>query len=62
MQGYAPIHLACDRGKTEIVRILLERGADTAIKVLLHLLFFFLKPLIVFAPDFRTQMGILPQI
>lgn len=33
MQGYAPIHLACDRGNVEVVKILLERGVDLAIKV-----------------------------
>ncbi|KJA26065.1 hypothetical protein HYPSUDRAFT_347469 [Hypholoma sublateritium FD-334 SS-4] len=30
--GYAPIHLACDRGNVEVVKILLERGVDLAIK------------------------------
>ncbi|KAF8870517.1 hypothetical protein CPB84DRAFT_1726985 [Gymnopilus junonius] len=30
--GYAPIHLACDRGNTEIVKILLAQGADRNIK------------------------------
>jgi len=30
--GYAPIHLACDRGNTGIVKILLARGADRNIK------------------------------
>ncbi|KAF8971483.1 hypothetical protein BDZ97DRAFT_1786738, partial [Flammula alnicola] len=32
--GYAPIHLACDRGNTEIVNLLLQRGADRNIKVI----------------------------
>ncbi|KAF8168207.1 hypothetical protein B0H34DRAFT_684636 [Crassisporium funariophilum] len=30
--GYAPIHLACDRGNTDIVKSLLVRGADRHIK------------------------------
>ncbi|PPQ73530.1 hypothetical protein CVT26_010341 [Gymnopilus dilepis] len=30
--GYAPIHLACDRGNTEIVKILLLKGADRSVK------------------------------
>ncbi|CAA7258635.1 unnamed protein product [Cyclocybe aegerita] len=30
--GYAPIHLACDRGHIDIVQILLRRGADRNIK------------------------------
>ncbi len=27
------MHLACDRGNVEVVKLLLERGADRAIKV-----------------------------
>ncbi|PPQ92708.1 hypothetical protein CVT25_014015 [Psilocybe cyanescens] len=30
--GYAPIHLACDRGSIEIVKLLLAKGADRDIK------------------------------
>jgi len=30
--GYTPLHLACDRGKSEVVEWLLGVGADTAIK------------------------------
>lgn len=30
--GYAPIHLACDRGHLEVVRLLLSRGANRDIK------------------------------
>jgi len=32
-QGYTPLHLACDRGSSGVVRILLSRGADSRIKV-----------------------------
>lgn len=32
-QGFTALHLACDRGHIDIVRILLERGANTTIKV-----------------------------
>jgi len=34
MKGYAPIHLACDRGHLEVVRLLLSRGANKDIKVI----------------------------
>jgi ankyrin repeat protein len=34
MKGYAPIHLACDRGHLEVVRLLLSRGANRDIKVI----------------------------
>jgi len=34
MKGYAPIHLACDRGHSEVVRLLLSRGANKDIKVI----------------------------
>ncbi|KAH9937194.1 ankyrin repeat-containing domain protein [Fomitopsis serialis] len=30
--GYTPLHLACDRGHADVVRLLLERGADPSIK------------------------------
>ncbi|TFY64411.1 hypothetical protein EVJ58_g2638 [Rhodofomes roseus] len=30
--GYTPLHLACDRGRAEVVRLLLERGANPSIK------------------------------
>ncbi|CAK9786803.1 ankyrin [Cutaneotrichosporon oleaginosum] len=29
--GFTPLHLAADRGRTEVVKLLLERGADKAI-------------------------------
>ncbi|EPT04018.1 hypothetical protein FOMPIDRAFT_1046491 [Fomitopsis schrenkii] len=32
--GYTPFHLACDRGHADVVRLLLERGADPSIKVI----------------------------
>lgn len=33
-QGYTPLHLACDRGHAAVLRLLLENGADTSIKVI----------------------------
>jgi len=30
--GYSPLHLACDRGSQEIVKLLLKQGADATIK------------------------------
>lgn len=33
LQGYTPLHLACDRGNSGIVRTLLARGADRSLKV-----------------------------
>ena len=36
-QGYTPLHLACDRGHADVVRLLLERGADPSIKVVIIL-------------------------
>jgi len=30
--GYTPLHLACDRGNIDIVRLLLEKGADRNLK------------------------------
>ncbi|KAI0734618.1 ankyrin [Fomitopsis betulina] len=32
--GYTPLHLACDRGHAAVLRLLLENGADTSIKVI----------------------------
>lgn len=37
LKGYAPIHLACDRGHLEVVRLLLSRGVNRDIKVILQL-------------------------
>lgn len=34
MKGYAPIHLACDRGHIDIVKLLLSRGAKQDVKVI----------------------------
>jgi Ankyrin repeat len=39
-QGYTPLHLACDRGNLAVVQILLNKGADAAIKVWYHLVKF----------------------
>ena len=33
MKGYAPMHLACDRGHIEVVRFLLSKGARQDAKV-----------------------------
>lgn len=32
-QGFTPLHLACDRGQVEVVRVLLDSGARKDIKV-----------------------------
>ena len=34
-QGYTPLHLACDRGNIAIVRLLLKKGADHDLKVII---------------------------
>ena len=33
VQGYTPLHLACDRGNVAIARLLLQHGADSRIQV-----------------------------
>lgn len=33
IQGYAPLHIAADRGHTKVVELLLSKGADKLIKV-----------------------------
>lgn len=35
LQGYTALHLACDRGSLQVVKVLIEHGADPTIKVCL---------------------------
>lgn len=38
IQGYTALHLASDRGHAAVVKLLLERGADPSIKVVISLI------------------------
>ena len=37
-KGYTPLHLAADRGYGELVKLLLDNGADRQAKASLHLM------------------------